>query len=67
MPPSGFAWRNDMRTAFFAGAQHIFQSIVNAARAEGDNQHVQLAAIDEELKQFIIEHRLRYEPAAGSA
>jgi hypothetical protein len=66
MPPSSHAWRNDMRTAYFAGAQHLFETIVNAARMPGDNE-VKLAAIDLELKQFIIEHRLRYEPAAGSA
>jgi hypothetical protein len=66
MPQSSMAWRNDMRTAFFAGAQHIFESIRTAACNPNSNE-VQIAAIDLELKAFITEHRLRYEPAAGNA
>jgi hypothetical protein len=64
MPPSSYAWRNDMRTAYFAGAQHIFRSIVAAAR--GDKE-LQLVAIDRELQEFINEHTLRNAPVAGSA
>jgi len=66
MPQSSMAWRNDMRTAFFAGAQHVFESLVAASRNPEHND-VKLAAIDLELKEFIIEHRLRYEPVAGNA
>jgi hypothetical protein len=69
LPPSSKEWRNDMRTAFFAGAQHVFESIVAAARSKdaNDQQHVQLQLIDAELREFIIEHQLRYAPVAGSA
>jgi hypothetical protein len=66
MPPSSFQWKNDMRTAYFAGAQHVFQSIVAAARGKG-KQELQLAAIDRELREFINEHMLRNAPVAGSA
>jgi hypothetical protein len=67
MPPSSWQWRNDMRTAYFAGAQHVFQSIVSAARDQDANRGLQLSAMDRELRQFMNEHLLRNAPVAGSA
>jgi len=69
MPPASHAWVNDMRTAYFAGAQHLFERIVSAARGTNaeDQQHVQLQLIHEELRLFIAEHTLRNAPVAGSA
>jgi len=64
MPPSSYAWKNDMRTAYFAGAQHVFQSMVAAARG---NKDVQLSEIKQELQDFMNEHVLRNAPVAGSA
>lgn len=66
MPPSSYAWRNDMRTAYFAGAQHVFQTIVQAARDKGGS-NLRLLEMDRELTQFMHEHMLRNAPVAGSA
>ena len=67
MPPSSHQWRNDMRTAYFAGAQHVFQSIVTAARDQQNERGLQLCAMNRELQQFMQEHMLRNAPVAGSA
>ena len=66
MPQSCFAWRNDMRTAYFAGAQHVFQSIVHAAR-DKEGSSLRLSEMSRELQQFIDEHMLHNSPVAGSA
>jgi hypothetical protein len=67
MPPSSWQWRNDMRTAYYAGAQHVFQSIMQAARDKENGKGLQIAAMDCELRQFINDHMLRNTPVAGSA
>jgi hypothetical protein len=66
MPPSSYQWKNDMRTAYFAGAQHVFQSIVMAAR-DKNGSGLRLSEMDRELRQFMNEHMLHNAPVAGSA
>lgn len=55
----------DLRIAFFAGAQHMFESIVRMSR--GQQPPVTKEAIEAEFQHFIGECRLRCVPAAGNA
>jgi hypothetical protein len=62
---------DDMRNAFFAGAQHLLGSIQNgildpdAEPTEGDLRRFSL--IDQELREFIQDFELRYGIIKGSA
>ncbi len=59
---------SEMRLAFFAGAQHLFGSIMSildpgAEPTEKDMERMSL--IDAELRRFISEFTLRCTPAKG--
>jgi hypothetical protein len=61
---------DEMRNAFFAGAQHLFSSIMSilepdAEPTEKDLERMDL--IDRELKAFINDFTLRKFPSEGSA
>jgi hypothetical protein len=60
----------EMRTAFFAGAQHLFASIMgvldpDAEPTEKDMER--MGKIDAELRAFIEEYQLRHIPTQGRA
>lgn len=60
----------EMRNAFFAGAQHLFSSIMtimepDSEPTEKDLQRMDL--IDKELRAFINDFTLRNIPTGGSA
>jgi hypothetical protein len=60
---------DEMRSAFFAGAQHLFASIMtgldpDAEPTEADMKRLDL--IDAELKRFIAEYQTKI-PTQGSA
>lgn len=61
---------DEMRNAFFAGAQHLFASIMTildpgAEPTDKDLERMDL--IDSELKKFINDFTLRNIPTGGSA
>ncbi|WLA80329.1 hypothetical protein [Bradyrhizobium elkanii] len=61
---------NEMRMAFFAGAQHLFGSIMGildpgAEPTDKDLERMDL--IDKELRNFINEFEVRATPAKGTA
>jgi hypothetical protein len=61
---------DEMRTAFFAGAQHLFGSIMGALDpdAEPTEQDMErMNKIDAELRAFIEEYQLRHLPTEGMA
>ena len=61
--------RTDMRAAFFAGAQHLFQSIVSMVKereATGDDIE-RMRAISREIAAFDAEMKLRMQRPGGSA
>ncbi len=61
---------DEMRTAFFAGAQHLFSSIMWSLEGGGDpteNDMRRMDLIDAELKKFITEFELRHGVTKGSA
>lgn len=60
----------EMRNAFFAGAQHLFASIMSILDpgeepTEADLRRMDL--IEKELRSFIHDFQIRRMPAAGSA
>ena len=60
----------EMRLAFFAGAQHLFGSIMTVLEPgtePTDADIDRLTRIDEELQRFIAEFAARNAPTAGSA
>lgn len=60
----------EMRQAFFAGAQHLFASIVTMLEAGTEPTDVDLSrmtAIDVELREFLKDFKLRYGEPGGSA
>lgn len=60
----------EMRNAFFAGAQHLFSSIMSIMEAGSEPTEKDLARIgliDGELREFIEKFELKHSPAKGSA
>lgn len=60
----------EMRSAFFAGAQHLFASIIEVMTAGDEVTEADLARmalIDAELREFINDYTIRRCPAEGSA
>ncbi|WEF52529.1 hypothetical protein AFIC_001020 [[Pseudomonas] carboxydohydrogena] len=61
---------DEMRNAFFAGAQHLFYSIMTILE-EGsdatDNDLKRMDLIDRELRAFINEYTVRNVPPEGNA
>ena len=60
---------DEMRLAFFAGAQHLFASIMGILEPDAEPTETDLRrmdAIDKELKRFIEEFKLRAAPPQGS-
>ena len=60
----------EMRQAFFAGAQHLFSSIMtildpDAEPTEKDLERMDL--IDKELRAFIADFEMRHVPTKGTA
>lgn len=61
---------DEMRMAFFAGAQHLFGSIMGILDPGEEPSHADLSRmdlIDKELREFIEVFKLRNLPADGSA
>lgn len=61
---------DEMRMAFFAGAQHLFGSIMGildpgSEPTDGDMRRME--QIDAELKSFIVEFEARHLPTGGVA
>lgn len=59
----------EMRNAFFAGAQHLFSSIMTGLDPDAEptaQDMVRLDLIDAELKTFIEKFELKNFPAKGS-
>lgn len=60
----------EMRNAFFAGAQHLFGSIMDIldpGEEPTDADLRRMDLIDRELKAFIADYQVRRMPAEGSA
>ena len=60
---------HEMRLAFFAGAQHLFGTIMSAMDAgeeETDDDMRRIEAVDAELQAFITDFKLKNLPAEGS-
>ncbi len=60
----------EMRNAFFAGAQHLFSSIMtilNPGADPTDKDLERMDHIDRELKAFINDFQIRNIPTEGSA
>ncbi|KRR21311.1 hypothetical protein CQ14_06590 [Bradyrhizobium lablabi] len=61
----------EMRNAFFAGAQHVFHSITGGLLDPGseptDADLRRMDQIDAELRRFIVEYSARNLPTSGSA
>lgn len=61
----------EMRNAFFAGAQHLFSSIMTVLDPEGEEpteaDMLRMAMIQNELDNFIQAFELKHFPAKGSA
>lgn len=60
----------EMRNAFFAGAQHLFSSIMTIMEPDAeptDKDLERMDLIDRELKKFINDFTLRHTRAGGSA
>lgn len=61
---------DEMRLAFFAGAQHVFTSIMtmlDPGEEPTDNDVRRMSLIDNELQAFIREYRLKYLSTEGRA
>jgi hypothetical protein len=62
---------DEMRNAFFAGAQHVFHSITGGLLDPGseptDADLRRMDQIDQELRRFITEFSARNLPTSGSA
>lgn len=60
----------EMRQAFFAGAQHLFSSILTILEPDAEPTDKDLARmdlIDRELKAFINDFTLRHTPTEGTS
>lgn len=60
----------EMRNAFFAGAQHLFSSIMTILEPDAeptDKDLERMDLIDKELRAFINDFTLRNIPTGGSA
>lgn len=60
----------EMRMAFFAGAQHLFASvlsILDPGAEPTDKDLSRMAAIDNELRKFASELVLRHTPTQGTS
>ena len=60
----------EMRNAFFAGAQHMFCSLMTIMDADAeptDKDLERMALIDAELRAFIDDFTIRNIPPGGSA
>ncbi len=60
----------EMRMAFFAGAQHLFGSIMGILEPGAeptDKDCARLDLIDAELKTFIADFQMRHVPTKGTA
>jgi hypothetical protein len=61
---------DDMRNAFFAGAQHTFHSIMNILEPGAEPTEADLKRmtnIDRELRRFIEDFEVKRIPTVGSA
>ena len=61
---------DEMRNAFFAGAQHLFGSIMSVLEEGSEETEADLnrmRKIADELDNFIEEYKLRHSMAKGSA
>lgn len=69
-PEASSAQVDDMRTAFFAGAQHVFASILAMLESEDEPTEgdiSRMTMIHNELNKFSKEFRLRFTPPKGTA
>lgn len=69
-PAASPAQLSEMRMAFFAGAQHLFRTVMTILEPgeEPTSKDLQrMDAIDKELRQFIAEFELRQLPTKGSS
>lgn len=60
----------EMRNAFFAGAQHMFASIMSILEPDAeptDKDLARMGLIDAELRDFIEKFELKHFPAKGKA
>lgn len=69
--PDNQAYREDIRTAFFAGAYHVFQSIM-ATMDEGEEVTAgdkdRLSMLNKELEEFVEKFTLQFmAPPQGNA
>lgn len=61
---------DEMRNAFFAGAQHLFSSIMTILEPDAEPTDADLSRmdlIDKELRNFIEQYELRHFPAKGNS
>lgn len=61
---------DEMRMAFFAGAQHLFSSIMGILEPDAEptaKDLIRMDQIDKELKRFLEEFKLRTARPGGSA
>src|SRR5262249_7514292 len=59
----------EMRMAFFAGAQHVFGSMMSMLEDGHDATEADLrrmSAIDDELQEFLADFKLRYGDSEGT-
>jgi len=67
---AGATQLEEMRTAFFAGAQHVFGSIMtmlDPGDEPTDDDLRRMDLIDKELRSFIEQYKLKHFNAEGSA
>ena len=61
---------DEMRQAFFAGAQHLFASIMTVLDSESEpteRDMRRMDSIDKELRGFIADYTAKHLPTRGSA
>jgi hypothetical protein len=61
---------DEMRSAFFAGARHLFSSIMTILEPDAeptDKDMERMSMIEKELGEFIQQFELKHFPARGSA
>jgi hypothetical protein len=61
---------DEMRNSFFAGAQHLFASIIGIMDADREPTANDMKAMDDinrELQRFINDYSARHLPTSGSA
>ena len=63
---------DEMRSAFFAGAQHLFASIMSILDPGPDDEPTEndlrrMSLISDELERFLADYKLRHGLAEGSA